>query len=881
MPDSMADRELPTGTVTFLFTDIEGSTKLLRQLGDAYPDLLSEHHRVLRGAVEEVGGVAIGSEGDSLFAAFGSASAGIAAAVSAQRGLAAHSWPEGSAVRVRMGLHTGEGLVRDRTYVGIDVHRAARIAAAGHGGQTLISDATRALVAQTLPVGVELRDLGRHRLKDLAQPEHIFETVISGLPSSFPALRSLEAAPNNLPAQLTSFIGRGREVAEARRLLGTTRLLTLTGPGGTGKTRLSLQLAADSISDFADGVFFVPLGPLEEPDLVAPAILAALGLRESPHEPAVSRAIEYLRDRQILLILDNFEQVLPAAALVGDLLRASTGLSVVVTSRATLHLYGEREFAVPPLSLPGAGADLDPASISQYEAVALFIQRAAAVRPDFQVTAANAPAVAEICSRLDGLPLAIELAAARVKLLPPQALLARLGQRLEALEAGSRDLPARQRTLRGAIAWSHDLLDAPARRLFARFSIFVDGASLNAAEAVCGDAGLDVLDGLAGLVDQSLIRQEEADGEPRFTMLTTIREFALEHLAAAGDADAIAARHAAFYVAAAEAAAPGLTGPDQKRLLDECARENGNLRAAINWSIERPDVETALRLGFALWRFWQMRGMLQEGAAVLQRILAMPDPDGHKGLRAKALEAAGSVAYWRGEMPAAMTFYEASLALNRELGDKRSIANALYNLGFPTLISRGDIGRSRRAFEESLVIYRELDDQAMVARVLWGLGNAYYFSGDNVAARDTLIEDVGLLRNFSDPFSLNWALHTLGLAYSGLGGTVAQSQPLWREALEHFAAVGDISGITIMLGDFAILANAEGDPLRAVRLNAASDRLAASGGTGLGQMATGVISVIPDLTGLDPAEVEAAAAEGARMTLDEAVAYTLKKDGHG
>ncbi len=573
--------------------------------------------------------------------------------------------------------------------------------------------------------------------------------------------------------------------------------------------------------------------------------------------------------------------MLPAAALVGDLLRASTGLSVVVTSRATLHLYGEREFAVPPLSLPGAGADLDPASISQYEAVALFIQRAAAVRPDFQVTAANAPAVAEICSRLDGLPLAIELAAARVKLLPPQALLARLGQRLEALEAGSRDLPARQRTLRGAIAWSHDLLDAPARRLFARFSIFVDGASLNAAEAVCGDAGLDVLDGLAGLVDQSLIRQEEADGEPQFTMLTTIREFALEHLAAAGDADAIAARHAAFYVAAAEAAAPGLTGPDQKRLLDECARENGNLRAAINWSIERPDVETALRLGFALWRFWQMRGMLQEGAAVLQRILAMPDPDGHKGLRAKALEAAGSVAYWRGEMPAAMTYYEASLALNRELGDKRSIANALYNLGFPTLISRGDIGRSRRAFEESLVIYRELDDQAMVARVLWGLGNAYYFSGDNVAARDTLIEDVGLLRNFSDPFSLNWALHTLGLAYSGLGGTVAQSQPLWREALEHFAAVGDISGITIMLGDFAILANAEGDPLRAVRLNAASDRLAASGGTGLGQMATGVISVIPDLTGLDPAEVEAAAAEGARMTLDEAVAYTLKKDGHG
>ena len=878
MADSVAPRELPTGTVTFLFTDIEGSTKLLQQLGAAYPDLLSEHHRLLRDAVERAGGAAIGSEGDSLFAAFGSASAGIAAAVEAQRGLAAHSWPEGSAVRVRMGLHTGEGLVRDGTYVGLDVHRAARIAAVGHGGQVLVSDSTRALIEQSLPAGVGLRDLGRHRLKDLAQPEHIYETVIAGLPSEFPALRSLEAAPNNLPTQLTSFVGRGREVAEARRLLGTTRLLTLTGPGGTGKTRLSLQVAADSLSDFADGVFFVPLGPIEEPDLVAPAILTTLGLRESPHEPPADRLVEYLRDKHLLLIMDNFEQVLPAAGLVADLLKAGPGLSVVVTSRATLHLYGEREYAVPPLTLPGAGADLDPASISQYEAVALFIQRAAAVRPDFQITAANAPAVAEICSRLDGLPLAIELAAARVKLLPPQALLARLGHRLEALEAGSMDLPARQRTLRGAIAWSHDLLDSAARRLFARFSVFVDGAGLNAAEAICSDAGLDVLDGLAGLVDQSLIRQEEADGEPRFAMLTTIREFALERRAENGEADVIAARHAAFFLGMAEGAAPGLTGPDQKRLLDELARENGNLRAAVGWSIDSGSAETALRFGFALWRFWQMRGMLREGAAVMERILAVPDPEGHAMLRARALEAAGSVAYWRAEMPTALNYYEASLALCREIGDKSAIANALYNVGFPTLVSRGDVEKSRRAFEECLALFRELGDEKMIARVLWGLGNAHYFAGDNEAARDTLLEDLSLLRSQNEPFSLAWVLHTLGLAYSGLGETVTQSQPLWREALEHFAAVGDISGITIMLGDFAILANAQGDPLRAVHLNAASDRLATSGGTGLGQMATGIISVIPDVGGLDPAVVETAAAEGGRMTVDAAVAYALKTD---
>ena len=869
---------LPTGTVTFMFTDIEGSTRLLQALGAGYPDVLSEHHRLLRGAVDGAGGVPVGSEGDSLFAAFDSPTAAVGGAVAAQRALAAAKWPEGTTVRVRMGLHTGEGLVRDGSYVGIDVHRAARIAAAGHGGQILLSDATRALVAQTLPPGVELRDLGRHRLKDLAEPEHIYDTVIDGLSSEFPALRSLEAAPNNLPTQLTSFVGRAHEVAEARRLLATTRLLTLTGPGGTGKTRLSLQLAADAVADFADGVCFVALGPIDDPDLVAPAILVALGLRESPNEPTASRLIEHLRDRQVLLILDNFEQVLPAAGLVGDLLKASPRLSIIVTSRATLHLYGESEFAVPPLTLPAAGADLDPASISRYEAVALFIQRATAVRPDFQVTAANAPAVAEICSRLDGLPLAIELAAARVKLLPPQALLARLGQRLDALEAGSRDLPARQRTLRGAIAWSHDLLDVPARRLFARFSVFVDGASLNAAEAVCGDAGIDVLDGLAGLVDQSLIRQEEAEGEPRFTMLTTIREFALERLIASGEAETMGERHAAFFLQLAEASAPGLTGPDQKRLLDELARENGNLRAAVNWSVERAEPETAMRLGSALWRFWQMRGMLQEGTAALERVLAVPDPEGHKLVRAKALEAAGSVAYWRAEMPKAMDYYEASLALCREVGDKSAIANALYNVGFPTLVSRGDIDKSRRAFEECLAMYRELGDQPMIARVLWGLGNAYYFSGDNVNARDTLVEDVELLRNMSDPFSLNWALHTLGLAYSGLGETVTQSQPLWREALGRFAGVGDISGITIMLGDFAILANVEGKPLRAVRLLAAADRLASTGGTGLGALATGIISAAPDLTGIDPAEVEAAAAEGGRMTVDEAVAYALKRE---
>lgn len=866
---------LPIGTVTFLFTDIEGSTRLLQQLGDGYPELLSEHHRLLREAVDKAGGAAFGSEGDALFAAFASAPSALAASVAAQRALSAQQWPGGASVRVRMGLHTGEGVVRDGTYVGLDVHRAARIAAVGHGGQVLLSDTTRALVENSLPPGVELRDLSRHRLKDLAQPEHIFETVIAGLPSQFPALRSLDATPNNLPTQLTSFVGRAREVAETTRLLVTTRLLTLTGPGGTGKTRLSLQLAAEAIGDYPDGVFFVPLGPIDDANMVAPAIVQALGMREAVNQPPVARLTEYLRDRRLLMVLDNFEQVQDAGTLVGELLRASPGLRVVVTSRSPLHIYGEREFPVPPLGLPDAGAVPEPAELARYESVALFLERAAAVNPDFRLNAANAGAVAEICALLDGLPLAIELAAARTRLLPPQALLARLGQRLDMLSSGSRDLPARQQTLRGAIAWSYDLLDEQARRLFACFAVFVSGADLEAAEAVCGGQGLDLLAGLADLVDQSLIRQDQTDGEPRFSMLLVIREFALERLAQLEIAAEVAERHAAFCRDLAEGAAPGLTGPDQKRLLDRLDLENGNLRAALAWAIEHDAAETGLRLGSALWRFWQMRGLLSEGAGWLERLLAMPDVESYPRARAQALEAAGGVAYWRAQMSEAMQYYEACLELCRKTGDRRAIANALYNWAFPMLVNRENVARSMPAFEESLAIFRELGDREMTARVLWGLGNAHYFGGDNEAARDTLLEDVAMLRTVEDPFSLAWALRMLGLAYHGLGQTTSHSEPPWREALEHFVAVGDVSGVTILLGDFSLLAAAAGDVLRAVRLDAASLRLADVGGVQLGSLAGRIEEGRPDVRSIDPAAVAAAIDEGRRMSVEQAVEYAL------
>ncbi len=478
---------LPTGTVTFLFTDIEGSTRLMQEVGERYVKAQTDHHAILRAAFQGKRGRELRTEGDSFFCVFESAVDGCEAAADAQRNFAKHEWPEGVALRVRMGLHTGEAPLVGEEYIGLDVHHAARVSSSAHGGQVVVSQTTRALVDEHLPVGLSLRDLGTHRLKDLARPERLYQLVIDGAPDRFPALRTLDSTPNNLPTQLTSFVGRQADVAEAKRLLRGTRLLTLTGPGGIGKTRLSLQLAADVVQDFRDGVYFVPLSAVQDPGLVPSVIVNTLGVAVTGNRNPLDAAIDYLRDRDVLLVLDNYEQLLPdGAAVVSDLLHAGSGLKAVISSRAVLHVYGEQELAVQPLGLPDPRAKTSPSALSQYEAVKLFIERAVAVKPDFRVTNENAPAVAGICERVDGLPLAIELAAARVKLFAPQALLGRLETSLKVLGSGARDLPSRQQTLAGAIAWSYDLLDEPHRRLFRRFSVFARGANLEQAEAVCG-----------------------------------------------------------------------------------------------------------------------------------------------------------------------------------------------------------------------------------------------------------------------------------------------------------------------------------------------------------------------------------------------------------
>src|SRR6516164_3745474 len=481
--------ELPTGTVTLLFTDIEGSTRLLQQLVDRYASMLAECRHLLRATFQEWNGHEVDTQGDAFSIAFARATDAVLAAVEVQRALAAHPWPEGVAVRVRMGLHTGEPTLTSEGYVGLDVHRAARIMSAGHGGQVLLSQAISYLVEQDLPDDVTLHDLGERHLKDLARPKRLYQLAIAGLPDDFPPLKTLDIYPNNLPVQLTSFIGREKEVAKVIQLLrrDDVRLLTLTGPGGAGKTRLGLQVAAELSDFFIDGVFFVNLAPISDHTLVVSTLAETLGIQERADPFLLKRLKDILSQRQILLLLDNFEQVVDASAQVVDLLTACPMLKILVTSREVLHVQAEREFPVPPLALPDPKRLPDLAMLSHNAAVALFLQRAQAVKPDFQLTNANARAIAEICVRLDGLPLAIELAAARMKLLPPQALLARLDKRLAVLTGTSRDLPARQQTLRNTIAWSYNLLDAAEQRLFRRISVCVDGCTLQAVEAVCAE----------------------------------------------------------------------------------------------------------------------------------------------------------------------------------------------------------------------------------------------------------------------------------------------------------------------------------------------------------------------------------------------------------
>ena len=851
----MAD--LPTGTVTLLFTDIEGSTRLLQRLGSDYAQVLGKHQALLRAAFATHEGVEVDTQGDAFFVAFATAPQALAAAVAATRALATNAWPEDGVVRVRMGLHTGSPQVVGDHYVGLDVHRAARIASAGHGGQILLSDVTRRLVENALPEDLSLRDLGPHRLKDLQQPERLSQVIIPGLPADFPPLKTLDRRQHNLPVQPTPLLDRTEPLAAITAWLSRdARVVTLTGPGGTGKTRLAIQVAAELVDAFADGVWFVRLSRLTDPALVIPTIAQTLGLKETSSQSLAELLRAYVADKQLLLVLDNFEQVVEAANGIADLLEASQGLRALVTSRTPLRLRGEREYPLVPLALPDRRQPLSPDRLSQYAALALFIERASAVRPDFTVTATNAPAITEICARLDGLPLAIELAAARVKLLPPEALLARLSSRLGLLTGGARDLEPRQQTMRAAIAWSEQLLTPVEQTLFQRLAVFVDGCALEAAEAVCAapegatTLELDLLDGLSMLVEHSLVRQREEGGEPRFDMLHVIREYALERLETRDggrEAEALRRAHAEYYLALVEQAEPELAGPDAAVWLDRLEREHDNLRAALNWARERGEVETGLRLVSAAGRFWATRGYLGEGRAWVESMLTLEraasdeqrEQDAGKArgadsknsgsagaaqavvlARARAFRTGGALALWQGDYAVAARWLEQAVSHARIAGDQRTAAAALRNLG-SIAEEQGDLERASKLEEESLALAREIGDQTGVASALNNLGIIAWRQGELERAGDRFTEALTLARTMGDWQDIGTYLGNVGVIMRQRG-ELAQAEALLREALALYRELGDPLGCAQGLENLAATAAVAGQPGRAARLAGAA-----------------------------------------------------------
>jgi predicted ATPase/class 3 adenylate cyclase len=758
-------RDLPSGTLTFFLTDIEGSTRLWEQHPQAMEAALARHDTLAAQLIAQHGGTVVKhrGEGDSLFAVFSRAMDAASAAAALQSAFQSEPWPEGLSLQVRMALHTGDAAVRDGDYFGAAVNRCARLRTAAHGGQVLLSAATQELTRDHLPEGLSLLDLGDCRLKDLIRPERVYQLLHPEIPADFPPLRGLDATPNNLPVQPTPLIGRDLEVATVVGMLhGAVRLVTLTGPGGTGKTRLSFQVAADLLDDFPDGVFFVDLAPISEPELVASTIAQTLGVRESGGQSVLEGLKNYLREKHLVLLIDNFEQVLDAAPVVAELLGGAPRLKVLLTSRVVLRVRGEHEFAVPPLALPDPKRLPPVETLSQYAAVELFIQRAIAAKSDFAVTNENAAAVAEICVRLDGLPLAIELAAARIRLFSPQTLLSRLGNRLKLLVGGARDLPIRQQTLRATITWSYDLLTLEEQRLFRRLAVFVGGCTLEAAEAICnaeGDLQIDVLDGLASLVDKKLLVNEDRAGcEPRFTMLETIREFANERLAESDEAAAIRQRHVRCYLALGEEAEPHFTGPQLGAWMDRIEREHGNIRAGLVWALtEGGAADVAVRLAGALWRFWHLRGYGREGHHWLTEAVAA-DSGECPAARAKALRGAG---FTTGDGTAARRFFTESLAIYRKLEDRAGIAACLNHLG-NVAKERCEWETAQRLYTEAIAIDQEIGDRWGEAIVLANLGELAWRRGDLDTAWHLLRQSLVIKRELADPSAIATSLWHMG-----------------------------------------------------------------------------------------------------------------------
>jgi predicted ATPase/class 3 adenylate cyclase len=905
-----------SGMHAFLFTDIEGSTKRWESHPDEMRGALARHDALVRAAVAKAGGRVFKAIGDAFCAVFPSSRQALDGALAIQRALAAEAWSAPGPLRVRAAIHLGAAEDRDDDFFGPALNRVARLLSAGHGGQTLLSRAAADAVADVLPTGVSLRDLGERRLKDLAKPERVFQAVAADLTADFPPLRTLDSRPNNLPAQATSLVGRETELAQVRELLRSdgARLVTLSGPGGTGKTRLALQAVAEMADEFSHGVWFTALAPISDPKQVLPAVAAALGVKDAPGVSTAENLKEFLRERRVLLLLDNFEQVLDAGPAVAELLAASPGLKILVTSRGLLRVYGEHDYPVPPLSLPCAGK-----SCRESEAVRLFVERARAVKPAFAVTDGNSAALAALCAQLDGLPLAIELAAAQIRMFTPEAMLAELcracggGGTLDLLAGGARDLPERQRTLRGAIAWSYDLLDEGERAAFRRLGVFSGGWDRGGAAVVLEKNRSAAA--LQSLLDKSLLRVCEEGGEPRFEMLETLREFALERLNEHGEDDDARSRHSAHFLSLARTCSSRLEGADQQRWSERLAREFDNFRAALSRALARRDAESALSFAANLGPLWSQRGRYSEGRAELEAALALA-PDVPSETRARAVFALGQMHNGLGNLPQARARLEEALGLFRSLGDRRGAADAMTALGWVLMyqndldaaekltaelleetqrlgeprrralaleragyvsLERGRPEQAVKLIEEALALMRTAEDKLGVAILLNVLGEHVRPAGDFARALELYRESLVLSRELGNAFWRAVAGMNVAVCLMRLGRP-AEALPLMTESLATTHGIGNKRNVPPALIGFAALAAMGGKPEGAAVLFGAAEKF-------LREQST--VLVYADRSEHDDTEralrsalgaaaYDAGTAAGRALTLDAAVARALR-----
>jgi predicted ATPase len=873
-----------------LFSDIEGSTALLSRLGQRYGEDLSAQRAMLRAAFFASRGQEMGTEGDSFFVVFESAGDAIGCCVAAQRALSGHDWPGGVAVRVRMGLHSGEPDRHEDGYVGLDVHRAARIAATAHGGQVVLSEATWHLVQSRLPAGVAVRDLGWHRLKDIEAAEHIYQLAAVGLQEQFPPLKSL-GAQTSLPLPMTPLVGQDHllgQICAAVRRPGV-RLVTLTGTGGVGKTRLALAAASSLGEAFPHGVFFVSLAAVHEAEVMWKTI--AGGLDVGGDRPAAA-VTEHLSDRAALLVLDNLEQLDGAASVVAALLAAAPDLAVLATSRRPLHLQGEHEQPVLPLEVPRDAGLTEAVACS---AAQLFVQQADMVMPGFALTERNAADVVAICRRLDGLPLAIELAASRVKLLAPRALLARLGHSL-GLATDDVGRPLRQQTLRNTIAWSYDLLAPDLAEVFRRAGVFAAGCDLEALAAVAmadhgqgatAGTGPDPLQPVAGLLDVSLITVTEgADGEPRVGMLETIREYALERLEQAGEQDDTRRRHANYYAAFAERAHDQLRGPAHLASLVSLEAEHDNLRAALSWSLEAraasraSDDERAavgLRLVQALAQFWYQHGYATEGRRWLERAVELASDDARAPL-AKVAHWLGVLLEQQGELDAALPLFERGLAVWRDLGDRDQEARELNSLGI-THRHLGDVDTARSMFEGSIAIAREIGSGVRLAVALTNLGQTESTAGNFDRSMELLQEALTLCLKQGDMFGV--AIDRQSLAGACLrAGRTREARDLLSSMLDYVVSSGNTDFLATTLELSACIAADLSDGLRAARLAGAAEVVRQKAGMPITQPEAALLKrfLAPARASISPRLWEAELAAGRALTRQQTVTLLASPD---